>query len=183
MSRGEFDIKCNWIDGAESLEKYMPRGYHPIMIGDILHDRYHIVDKLGFGGYSTVWLARDTDLEHYVAVKVGIGTSESNSDSDSDSLLREIKSLRALSAPLPLSASIQQRLGRNSIPCLLDEFEVHGPNGAHACYTTAPARCNLSEVSFSRLFPLEVARALVGGLTLALAYTHSQGYVHGGLSW
>jgi hypothetical protein len=40
MSRGEFDIKYNWIDGAESLENYMPGGYHPIMIGDILHDRY-----------------------------------------------------------------------------------------------------------------------------------------------
>jgi hypothetical protein len=180
LSRGEFDIKYNWIDGAESLEDYMPGGYHRIMIGDILHDRYRIVDKLGFGGYSTVWLARDTHLERFVAVKVSIATSES--DSDSNSLLREIKSLRALSAPLPSSASIQQRLGHNSIPCLLDEFEVHGPNGTHVCYTTAPARCNLGEVSFSRLFNLEVARALVGGLTLALAYIHSQGYVHGGLS-
>lgn len=156
-------------------------GYHPIMIGDIFHHRYRIADKLGFGGYSTVWLARDTHLERYVAIKVGIGTSESESDSDSDSLLREIKSLRTLFAPIALSASIQQRLGRNSIPCLLDEFEVHGPNGTHVCYTTAPARFNLSEVSFSRLFPLEVSRALVGGITLALAYIHSQGYVHGGL--
>ncbi|KAL2820156.1 pyridoxal phosphate-dependent transferase [Aspergillus cavernicola] len=42
----------NWIDGAERLEKYEPGGYHPIMIGDTLHDRYAIVDKLGFGGYS-----------------------------------------------------------------------------------------------------------------------------------
>ncbi|OKP14466.1 hypothetical protein PENSUB_14078 [Penicillium subrubescens] len=40
------------------------------MIGDVLHDRYHIVDKLGFGGYSTVWLARDSHLQRYVAVKI-----------------------------------------------------------------------------------------------------------------
>ncbi|KJK67857.1 Eukaryotic elongation factor 5A hypusine DNA-binding OB fold [Aspergillus parasiticus SU-1] len=66
----------NWIDGAESLEKYKPGGYHPIMIGDMLHGRYHIVDKLGFGGYSTVWLARDTRLEQYVAVKVCIAGSK-----------------------------------------------------------------------------------------------------------
>ncbi|KAL1856546.1 hypothetical protein Plec18170_003514 [Paecilomyces lecythidis] len=43
----------------------------------------------------------------------------------------------------------------------------------------APARCNLREVSYSRLFSLEVARALSGSLALAVAHIHSQGYVHG----
>ncbi|KAB8203010.1 kinase-like domain-containing protein [Aspergillus parasiticus] len=152
----------NWIDGAESLEKYKPGGYHPIMIGDMLHGRYHIVDKLGFGGYSTVWLARDTRLEQYVAVKVCIAGSK----------LREANILRALSPPSP-------HPGSNSIPVLLDEFELNGPNGNHSCYTMTPARCNLREVSFSHLFPLEVARALVGVLTLSIAYMHSRGYVHG----
>lgn len=42
------------------------------MIGDVLHGgRYRVVDKLGFGGYSTVWLARDTQARRYVAVIVG----------------------------------------------------------------------------------------------------------------
>ncbi|RAK87346.1 kinase-like protein [Aspergillus costaricaensis CBS 115574] len=157
----------NWIDGAESLEKYRPGGYHPNMIGDLLHDRYRIVDKLGYGGYSTVWLARDTHLERYVAVKAGIA----------DSLPHETKILRALSAPASVPLSV--RAGLDSIPVPLDEFEVTGPNGTHPCYTTTPARCNLREVSFSRLFPLDVARALSGGLMLAVAYMHSQGYVHG----
>lgn len=160
--------KYNWIDGAESLEKYRPGGYHPVMIGDLLHDRYRIVDKLGYGGYSTVWLARDTHLERYVAVKVGIANS----------LPHETKILRALSAPTSVPSSV--RAGLDSIPVPLDEFEVTGPNGMHPCYTTIPARCNLREVSSSRLFPLDVARALSGGLILAVAYMHSQGYVHGG---
>lgn len=56
-----------------------------------------------------------------------------------------------------------------------------GPNGAHICYAIVPARCNLREVSFSCLFPLDVARALVGGLTMAVSLMHSCGYVHGGL--
>ncbi|OJJ74180.1 hypothetical protein ASPBRDRAFT_52346 [Aspergillus brasiliensis CBS 101740] len=157
----------NWIDGAESLEKYRPGGYHPITIGDILHDRYRIIDKLGFGGYSTVWLARDTHQERSVAVKVGIANS----------LPHETQILRALSAPASVPSSV--RAGLDSIPVLLDEFEVTGPNGTHPCYTTTLARCNLREVSFSRLFPLDVARALSGGLVLAVAYIHSQGYVHG----
>ncbi|PGH15536.1 CMGC/SRPK protein kinase [Helicocarpus griseus UAMH5409] len=148
------------------------------MIGDILHERYHIVDKLGFGGYSTVWLARDTRLAQYVALKVGLA------DPDSDSLRREIKALQALSAHLPSVSSTSQQQqrqhrGPHSIPVPLDEFEVHGPNGIHPCYTRAPAQCNLREVSYSRLFQLDVARALSGGLALAVAYVHSQGYVHG----
>lgn len=32
-----------WIDGVEDLEMYEPGGYHPVMIGDILHARYHVV--------------------------------------------------------------------------------------------------------------------------------------------
>lgn len=175
MSRDESatdrSYKYNWIDGAESLEKYKPGGYHPIVIGDILHERYRIVDKLGFGGYSTVWLAQDTHLGRYVAIKVGIA----------DALAHEVKILRVLSAPLPSPSSLHP--GRNSISFPLDEFKLHGPNGTHPCYTMIPAGCNLREVSFSRLFPIEVTRALSGGLTLALAYTHSKGYVHGGLSW
>lgn len=157
-------FEYNWINGAENLEKYKPEGYHPVMIGDVLHDRYHIVDKLGFGGYSTVWLAQDRHQEEYVAIKVGIANS----------LSQEIKCLRALSA-----SSVHP--SHDAIPSPLNEFEVRGPNGAHPCYTMVPARCNLREVSFSCLFPLDVARALVGGLMMAISHMHSCGYVHGGL--
>ncbi|KAL4934187.1 kinase-like domain-containing protein [Aspergillus undulatus] len=160
-------IEYNWIKGVEALEKYQPGGYHPIRIGDVLNGRYHIADKLGFGGYSTVWLALDTHLKRYVAVKVNIA----------DSLPRETKVLKALSAPLPSRSPAHP--GHGLVPIFLDEFEVQGPNGRHMCYTVTPAQCNLREISFSRLFPLEVARALSYGLTQAVAYTHSQGYVHG----
>jgi serine/threonine protein kinase len=132
------------------------------MIDDVLHGRYRIVDKLGFGGYSTVELVLDTCLHRYVAVKVGIA----------DSPLHETNILRALADP-----------GHDSIPTPLDEFELNGRNGTHLCYTMTPAQCNLREVSFSRLFPLEVTRALSGGLALAIAYMHSRGYVHGGEWW
>lgn len=168
-SSGEDDTKYrffeyNWVDGAEKLERYEPEGYHPVMIGDIFRDRYRIVDKLGFGGYSTVWLAQDMHREEYVALKVGIPSS----------LSQEVKSLRALSAS-------SANPGHDAIPSPLDEFEVQGPNGAHPCYTTVPARCNLREVSYNYLFPIDVARALVGGLVMGIAHVHSCGYVHGGL--
>jgi hypothetical protein len=47
---------CN----TEDIENYQPGGYHPISIGDTYDQgRYRILHKLGYGGSSTVWLARD----------------------------------------------------------------------------------------------------------------------------
>lgn len=83
-------IGYNWISGVEVIEKYEPGGYHPIMVGDILHGRYQIADKLGQGGYSTVWLARDTHLRQYVALKCNIAFS----------VPREAEVLKALAAHL-----------------------------------------------------------------------------------
>ncbi|KAJ5774840.1 kinase-like protein [Penicillium paradoxum] len=160
-------IKYNWIPRVEPLEDYEPGGYHPIMVGDMLHNRYHITDKLGYGGYSTVWLARDMHMKQYVAVKVNIASSP----------LRETKVLKALSTPL--RPNLSQHAGCGLVANLLDEFEVQGPNGTHTCYAVTLAACSLRDVSQNRLFSLEVARALSYGLVQAVAYMHSRGYVHG----
>ena len=42
---------------AEPRERYTEGLYYPVQIGDILDRRYRIEHKLGWGGYSTVWLA------------------------------------------------------------------------------------------------------------------------------
>ena len=55
----------NWRDydvmiPAESLTEYGDGGLYPIYINDRFQDgRYQILNKLGFGGYSTVWAAQD----------------------------------------------------------------------------------------------------------------------------
>lgn len=43
----------------EDLDRYHPGGYHPVQLGEVFNDRYMVVRKLGYGQYSTVWLARD----------------------------------------------------------------------------------------------------------------------------
>ena len=45
--------------GLESPSGYRPGGYHPVHIGDIYREKYRVLHKLGYGTYSTVWLARD----------------------------------------------------------------------------------------------------------------------------
>lgn len=45
----------------ERMAGYKPGVYHPVSLGDRFKDgRYQIHHKLGWGGYSTVWLAKDT---------------------------------------------------------------------------------------------------------------------------
>ncbi|KAF8179626.1 CMGC/SRPK protein kinase [Pholiota molesta] len=52
-------------------EDYVKGGYHPVKIGDAFSDgRYVVVRKLGWGHFSTVWLARDTKMNRHVALKV-----------------------------------------------------------------------------------------------------------------
>ncbi|KAI0415333.1 protein kinase [Xylaria grammica] len=166
----------DWINGAERLESYEPGGFHPVMINDVLHNRYRIVDKLGFGPYSTIWLARDDQLNRYVAVKLNV------SDPTLPTLQREAGVLRALSDSSPMTAQRDPSPplhGRDAVPKILDEFKIDGPNGTHLCYTMAPAQGDLHEASFCCLFPIEVARALAARLAIAVSFVHSRGFVHG----
>lgn len=157
------------VEDVERLEDYRPGGFHPIQIGDTLRERYHIAHKLGYGSFSTIWLARDKQLENYVAIKVG------TADSDR----KEVDIMAKLSNPV---------LGRESqgcalVPPVLDRFDIQGPNGYHPCLITAAARCSLSDAKGSGgLFQLGVARSLVAQLAIVVAYMHGLGYVHGGES-
>jgi hypothetical protein len=159
-------MQYDWIPGAESLERYASGGYHPIHIAQLFRGRYRIVDKLGFGCYSTVWLTLDVGSHRYVALKVGVADSLSQD--------RENRVLRELT-----STTFH---GQQAVPAVLDEFEFDGPNGKHRALVTTPARCSVRQAIGMSIFNLQVARALIGGLTLAVAQVHSRGYVHGGKS-
>lgn len=159
------------IDDVERLENYRIGGYHPIAIGDTFKDgRYEVVDKLGHGGYSTIWIVKDKDAANtYAAVKVCI------SDKTLTSKEKEV---------------IQKLLHSNDdrasmILPILDEFLLDGPNGQHPCIVTPSARMSLASAKSAtdgyNIFPLPVARAIVAQLAQVIAFCHSQGVVHGDL--
>lgn len=157
------------IEDVEDLDRYRVGGYHPLEIGDRLHcGRYQLVDKLGYGGYSTTWLARDLQNARYVAVKVIVSdASERNSEA---SLLHFLwKS--------------SYRPGKEILPHLIDEFWITGPNGKHRCIVTFPAQMSLfdaKEASTFGLFRPKVAQSIIAQLIRGVAFLHHENIVHGG---
>ena len=63
MSHGSYSSYSQSVmtEDEEDWEDYCKGGYHPVHIGDTFSDgRYTVVRKLGWGHFSTVWLAKDS---------------------------------------------------------------------------------------------------------------------------
>lgn len=151
---------------------------HPVQLGDQLSDgRYIIINKLGNGSFSTVWLAHDEVLRRKVAIKIACAEAEREPDEFPSNEHGILQQLRGNPASHPGAEVIH--------PCL-DTFTMQGPNGRHRCFVSDPTCINLSQSKFRSepnwLFRLNVARALVAQLIRGVAYMHSQGVVHGGKS-
>ncbi len=54
----------------EGMPDYKIGGYHPVHVGEIFMGRYIIIQKLGWGHFSTVWLSKDIKYNTYVALKI-----------------------------------------------------------------------------------------------------------------
>ncbi|KAI1752693.1 kinase-like protein [Xylaria castorea] len=66
------DDECEVESEAEPTERYLEDLYCPLRIGQVFEigPRYRIEHKLGWGGFSTVWLARNLTENRLVALKV-----------------------------------------------------------------------------------------------------------------
>lgn len=158
------------LDLVENVERYRPGGFHPVHLGDTLSDgRYRIIHKLGYGGFSTVWLAREESRKRYVALK--IITAETSSDCS------EIKILRYLECT-------SDHPGRKYVASILDHFYFEGPNGFHLCLVSEVYGPSINQVCYQacqgRRFREALVRRLAGQAAQALDFLHSNGVGHGG---
>ncbi|VUC28078.1 unnamed protein product [Clonostachys rosea] len=113
----------------EPLELYLRKGFHPVALGDKFFDgRYTVRHKLGFGGKSTVWLARDSQEDQWVALKIKQARA-SVADIEQDP---DVKALKLLEHKYTLHGSVGPRFFAR----LLHYFHHSGPNGTHTCLVT-----------------------------------------------
>jgi serine/threonine-protein kinase SRPK3 len=166
----------NIMEDIENIENYKAGGFYPLHIGDELDGgRFTIVHKLGFGGFSTVWLSRDNDQGKYVAIKISLA----------ETFKEEENTTRILD-------HIKEQIGGDPTSqyiCLpLEYFVAEGPNGKHMCNVfpvSGPSIAQLAEARLGKvgLDPQEAQRASLQ-VTQALAFLHSRevGIGHGDLT-
>ncbi|KAM6995835.1 SRSF protein kinase 3 [Passerculus sandwichensis] len=118
---------CESPLGSDEGEQEDPRdyckgGYYPVRIGDLFHGRYHVVRKLGWGHFSTVWLCWDLRRKRFVALKV-----VKSAPQYTETALDEIKLLKCVRDSDPSDPK------RENIVQLIDDFKISGVNGVHVC--------------------------------------------------
>uniref|UniRef100_A0A3B5A5I5 non-specific serine/threonine protein kinase n=1 Tax=Stegastes partitus TaxID=144197 RepID=A0A3B5A5I5_9TELE len=109
-------------DEQEDPNDYCRGGYHHVKIGDLFNGRYHVIRKLGWGHFSTVWLAWDIQEKRFVAMKV-----VKSAEHYTETALDEIKLLKSVRNTDPSDPN------REKVVQLLDDFKISGMNGTHVC--------------------------------------------------
>ncbi|KAF2139479.1 uncharacterized protein K452DRAFT_327966 [Aplosporella prunicola CBS 121167] len=168
----ETSAPCEWA------EDYRPGVYHPVNLGNTFHDgAYRVLRKLGYGSYSTVWLAVDTRNLKYVSLKIMIA-SASTTNTELDIL--EHLSKRAAKDP-----------NSRHLTVLLDTFIHEGPNGKHRCLVFEPMGTSAASLvrqlpenqpalfGKRQRYPKWMAKNILLHCLRGLAFLHTNGVAHG----
>lgn len=153
-------------DEQEDPRDYCKGGYHPVKIGDLFHNRYHVIRKLGWGHFSTVWLCWDLVAKRFVALKVVKSASHYT-----DTALDEIKLLKAVRES-DTGDSCRERVVQ-----LLDDFKISGVNGTHMCMVFEVLGHNLLKLIIRSNYqgiPLLNVKTIIRQVLEGLEYLHSK---------
>lgn len=153
---------------AERLHDYVPGGYHPVALGDVLGDggRFRVVHKLGFGGYATVWLCHDKTSKKWRAIKIMAAAASTPDCAD-------LKALELFKGVDP------DELAANHIQLALDHFWIDGPNGRHLCFVLPFLGTNLTYLYGRYGHVPDLMKDICFQLVKALEFIHSHGLCHG----
>ena len=150
----------------ESREDYRRGGYHPVKIGDLFLQRYHVIRKIGWGHFSTVWLCWDLEDKRYVALKI-VKSAANFTETAKD----EIKILKAVRDTDPDDPK------RNKTVQLLNDFKISGVNGTHVCMVFEVLGHNLLKLiikSQYRGIPYQNVKTIIRQVLEGLDYLHTK---------
>ncbi|KAJ6699260.1 SERINE KINASE-LIKE PROTEIN [Salix purpurea] len=149
----------------EGTEDYRRGGYHAVRIGDSFKNGLYVVQsKLGWGHFSTVWLAWDTQISRYVALKV-----QKSAQHYTEAAMDEITILQQIADGDPDD--------KKCVVKLLDHFKHSGPNGQHVCMVFEYLGDNLlTLIKYSdyRGLPIHKVKEICFNVLVGLDYLHRQ---------
>ncbi|CEJ60619.1 hypothetical protein PMG11_09188 [Penicillium brasilianum] len=161
------------LDSTEKLEEeklawYSKSNFFPVKIGDIFHSKYQVVGKLGYGGYSTVWLGRDLEEDVYVTLKLY--------EHDSAHAKREIMVYEHLKGLKSCHT------GTILVRTALDKFQLSSADGSHIyqCLVHPPLGMSLFELRNRcprKVFPENLLKPTLIHILLALDFLHTEAQV------
>jgi len=141
---------------VEDKRDYRRGGYHPVEPGEPFHaSRYIAARKLGWGHFSTVWLAWDRREERPVALKVQKSAARySETARDEIKLLKQVRealahrrleprsdqpaAIEGVDAAAAAVVAAQLSAGPPKVVTLLDHFVHRGRHGAHQVIPLPP---------------------------------------------
>ncbi|KAK1444487.1 protein kinase domain-containing protein [Babesia gibsoni] len=173
---------CN-LSESEDPESYVPGGYHPVKVGEVYDGRYRIEGKLGWGYFSTVWLAADIKRKplKFVAIKFQRSApSHTDAICDEMDLLKKVRDEVICRKWVSSKKIYKEVLGdlynsTRGVVSYLNWFTVRGPNGRHVCVVLEPMGPNI--LSLIKLYkfkgvPLPLVRKITAHVLLGLDYLH-----------
>ncbi|KAH7329962.1 SR protein kinase, partial [Rhexocercosporidium sp. MPI-PUGE-AT-0058] len=126
-----------------------------------------VVRKLGQGQYSTVWLATDSLLRKYVALKI-LRADRYGTAND----VFKLEMLKKISEP-----ANRQLPEAGQVTRLLNVFKHSGPNGEHVCFVFDVLGHHIgyeARLYGQRRIPAKVMREVIRQILLGLDFLHRQ---------
>lgn len=176
--------------GLEDASEYSLGGYYPIRRGQFLPNnsknaKYIVKQKLGWGHFSTVWLAQDIWTKQYRAIKVIKGKNTYyESGQDEIELLLELSNNagRASFLAFAQKAFPERIFDEKETFCveLVEHFEDKSVNGQHICLVFPILGPSLLDIlthfleNFESGVPLPLVKSITKQILLGLHYIHDQ---------
>ncbi|RLN62951.1 hypothetical protein BBJ29_003589 [Phytophthora kernoviae] len=155
----------------EGESSYKPGGYHPVQVGEVYNNRFEVVEKLGWGHFSTVWKCQDRHTGGMVAMKVQKSARHYTEAAKDEIELLEC-TVNAAQTELTLKEQEEVKVVR-----LVDSFEHKGPNGVHVCMVFEMMGDNLlTLIKYYnyRGVPMRLVQRLTRDMMEGLAFLHEK---------
>ncbi|KAM9966468.1 hypothetical protein ACTFIR_006684 [Dictyostelium discoideum] len=186
----------------EGTKDYKQGGYHPVRRNDVYGNRYQVVDKLGWGHFSTVWLCNDKDTPITTSSSSSSSSTTSSTTTSSPSsngngngngnggnvigykqvALKIVRSARTYSETAEDEIKILNAISKYNaqdkcVARLLDHFTHRGPNGRHYCMVFELLGNNLLDLIKHHRYrgmPITLVKTLMKQTLIALDYIHTK---------